>query len=726
MERTVAGKEDRKLEEYYKDFMQQILHGDSATFREEIFLEYTAEMIRETEGFDECQPAHFRDQNRGLRIDGHGGEPVGLSDTDRVLFLFTVDWDPTADQLQTLTQGDLNKIVKRGTKFIEQAMDPGWRDSVDHDHQWFETVELIMEHWKDLDKIRLLVVSNRKLSDRIHEVDFGEVQGKTVEISVWDIRRFHRMEVEGRGKEPVVVDLENDYGGGLPVIPADLGEGSLESFLFVMPAEKLAKIYDRWGTRLLEQNVRVFLQGRGKINRGMRLTMEKCPERFFSFNNGITVTAGRVGIDGTGANRTITAIDDLQIVNGGQTTASIHAALNNSKVNLANVFVQVKLSVMGEELDRDKKSELVSMISQYSNMQNKVNNADFFANHPYHVRIEGFSRDIWTPQAAGAVMGTKWFYERARGQYADERGRRSQAERKKFDSVNPKRQKFTKTDLAKYLMLFGLPDDPRPDIVSKGAEKCFLEFGKRLEPLWEKSEHTFNERHFQNLIARAIVFKSCDDLIRKADWYGGYKANIVAYTIAKLNHEIGLLKKHVNLDQIWTEQELPQGLIWALEEIARQFGDPADGFLATTADQRGMTNRSEWAKREDCWKLWRDSELEAGTLSAALRSELLSETEEKKARKDSRSEQKLGSEVQDLTKIVRAGPQFWTKVQEFGNHENLFKTPTEKSLIQGAISGRIPSERQVKAIMKIYKRFNDEGMSEDINDHIDDIGKDLA
>lgn len=711
---------DESLEEFYTDFMQQFLHGDGSVFREEAFLEDMAEQIRDIEGFEDCQPAHFRDPNRGLRIDGHGGEPVGIGESDKFICLFSVDFH-AAESIETLTKGDLDKVIKRGTKFIEQCRNDRWCEAQEQDHEWYETVELIRNHWDETDKFRLIVLSNRALSDRVHEVEFSEVDGKTVETSVWDIRRFYRMAVEGRGKEPVVVDFENEFGGGLPVITADLDESSLESYLFVMPAEKLAKIYDRWGTRLLEQNVRVFLQGRGKVNKGMRLTMEHNPELFFSYNNGITVTASSVDIVNSGNRKVLNSIEDMQIVNGGQTTASIHAFLKNKESeNLSKVFVQVKLSVMGEEMDRDRKAELVSKISQYSNLQNKVNNADFFANHPYHVRIEKFSRDMWTPQAAGAVRVTKWFYERARGQYADEKSRRTPAERNKFQSVHPTSQKFTKTDLAKFMMLFGVPDDPRPDLVSLGAEKCFMLFGKKLEPLWDKSEHTFNERHFRNLIARAIVFKACDKLVWKAEWYGGYKANIVAYSIAKLNHEIGLRKRHLDLESIWTMQAMTPALSRTLEDIARQFGDPGDGFLATTADSRNMTNRSEWAKKEDCWKLWRDYELEEGTISDGLLKELLTDEQEEGRRRNSGRDEKTKSEVADLTKIHVAGPWFWQTLFDFGTHEKLFRTPKEKSQIQAVINGKIPSEAQVKAIMKIYRRFREEGFPNDIDDHQND------
>ena len=215
------------------------------------------------------------------------------------------------------------------------------------------------------------------------------------------------------------------------------------------------------GARLLEQNVRVFLQARGNVNRGLRNTISNYPEMFFAYNNGITATAESIETVASPNGLLLTGMRNFQIVNGGQTTASIHAALRNREVDLDRVFVQMKLSIVNS----DRALEIVPKISEYANTQNRVSAADFFSNHPFHIRMEGFSRRLYAPSRDGTFRQSKWFYERARGQYQDARGRLTQAERRRFDLEYPKPQMFTKTDLAKFLNVWR----DKPDVVSRGS-----------------------------------------------------------------------------------------------------------------------------------------------------------------------------------------------------------------------------------------------------------------
>ena len=113
--------------------------------------------------------------------------------------------------------------------------------------------------------------------------------------------------------------------------------------------------------------------------------------------------------------------------------------------------MQVKLTVVApEQLD-----EIVPKISLYANTQNKVNEADFSANDPFHVQLERFE-DRLRPQASDRTQ-RRWFYERARGQYADEKSRRARRNRRRNSRRRTHDQKFTKTDLAKFENTWGTP-----------------------------------------------------------------------------------------------------------------------------------------------------------------------------------------------------------------------------------------------------------------------------
>ena len=251
---------------------------------------------------------------------------------------------------------------------------------------------------------------------------------------------------------------------------------------------------------------------------------------FFAYNNGITATAEEVEIDDNRGGLLLRRLKNFQIVNGGQTTASIHAA-QRSKVDVSQTFVQMKLSVV----DPERANSLVPKISEFANSQNRVSAADFFANHPFHVRTEGFSRRIHAPSPDGTFRQSKWFYERARGQYADARGGLTPTQRKKFDLENPRRQLFTKTDLAKFVNVW----QERPARgESRRSEKLRCLSRDASVRTGRKHRTTFNEAWYREALAKAIVFKATERLVADQPWYqGGYRANIVAYAIAKIAHD---------------------------------------------------------------------------------------------------------------------------------------------------------------------------------------------
>lgn len=311
----------------------------------------------------------------------------------------------------------MNAIFKRLENFLTKSLDSRFRNGLEESSAAFGLADLIAARWPSTSKIRLFLVSNRQLSAKVDGREAGDVDGRHVSYSVWDIERLHRYAAAGFGREEIVIDLEADYGGPIPLLPAHMGEADYKAYLAVVPGTQLAEIYDRWGSRLLEQNVRVFLQARGGVNKGIRNTIDNDPDMFFAYNNGITATAEGITTRVSEGGLLLTGLRNLQIVNGGQTTASIHAAKRRN-ADISKVFVQMKLSIVPPE----KAIDIVPKISEFANSQNRVNAADFFANHPFHVRLEEFSRRIFAPSPDGTFRESKWYYERARGQYQDARG----------------------------------------------------------------------------------------------------------------------------------------------------------------------------------------------------------------------------------------------------------------------------------------------------------------
>ncbi len=326
---------------------------------------------------------------------------------------------------------------------------------------------------------------------------------------------------------------------------------------------------------------------RGNVNKGIRDTLLDNPDKFFAYNNGITATARDIKLNDNGSR--IIRIEDLQIVNGGQTTASVyHASQLKNAPDLSKVFVQMKISEISDNFG----PEMVQNIAKYANTQNRVSIPDLRSNHPFHIEIEKLSRQVWAPAVEGELNGTKWFYERSRGQYADEQSRKTDAEKKRFKAEYP--TKFTKTDLAKFENVW----DESPHWVNLGAQKNFIQYMQRIEEAWQESKKQFNKDYFIRIIARGIVFKATERMVSRQDWYrnrSGYRANIVAYTLSATSTLVKNKDMILNHQKIWREQRVGDSFVDQLALIAK--------IVKNTlySDDRLVQNFSEWAKRKEFW-----------------------------------------------------------------------------------------------------------------------------
>lgn len=678
------------IAEYHEEMFQEI-HGIAdadGKLVEDVFFDFYTELLTTAGEIETADRAYYRSQ-RGIRVDGYGGDPV---DADGVLSLIISEFNQDRE-IVTLNRGDIDSIFNRLSNFLRRSLDVRFRDSMEESTPAFGLADLIAGRWDSIDKVRLFLLSNRVLSTRVDGLDGGELQGVPVTYSVWDLGRAHRYDTSGQEREDIVVKL-HESGGPLTLLPAHMATADYESYLAVVPGSQLARIYDRWGSRLLEQNVRVFLQARGKVNRGIRNTIQNNPEMFFAYNNGITATAESVETEGSPQGLLLTGMRNFQIVNGGQTTASIHAALRNRDIDLNRVFVQMKLSIV----EPDRAQDVVPKISEYANSQNRVNAADFFSNHPFHVRMEGFSRRMYAPSKDGSFRESKWFYERARGQYQDARGYLTQAERRRFDLEYPRRQMFTKTDIAKFVNVWR----DKPDVVSKGAQKNFADFARFIGSEWNKSQNSFNEMYFREMVAKAIVFRSVERLVSNQPWYqGGYRANVVAYTISKLAHDVTQRSESINFDRIWRAQELTPGLEDALTVAAKA----VHAVIVNPPD--GMRNVTEWAKQQACWDRimrlhvkWPES----------LQEELLSTSELKDMKRTAAKDQRMLNGIEAQMAVCEAGAELWSEVREWGTSKGLL-SPTDLGILDVAssIPSKIPSEKQSQRLIDILHRLHENG-----------------
>jgi hypothetical protein len=688
-----------ELEEFHREFFQDV-HGTAdadGRYVEDTFFDLFCDQLVESGELDTADRAQYLSP-RGVRVDGYAGDPAT---SDGVLSLIIADFNQSPD-IVTLTATDMDAIFKRLSNFLARSLDPAFRESLEETSPAFGLADLIGKRWSTTSKVRLFLISNRVLSARVDGREAGEHEGVPVTYSVWDIGRLHRFAASGLGREEIEIDLEKDFGGPVAALPAHLTQAGYEAYLVVMPGSQLAAIYDKWGARLLEQNVRVFLQARGNVNKGIRNTIENDPEMFFAYNNGITATAEAVTGRTSEGQLLLTHFKNLQIVNGGQTTASIHAASRKKEIDLSRVFVQMKLSIV----DHSRSMEVVPKISEFANSQNRVNAADFFANHPFHVRMEEFSRRISAPSPDGTFRESKWFYERARGQYQDARAYLTPAQRRKFDLEFPKNQVFSKTDFAKYLNLWR----GHPDIVSKGAQKNFAQFALFIGSEWTKQSDAFNETYYRHGIAKAIVFREVERLVTEQSWYqGGYRANVVAYAIAKLGHDADRLNRSVDFDGIWKAQGispcLKEGLIIAAKAVHDVIVEPPGG----------ISNVTEWAKQQACWN--RAAALNVAWPKAMI-DEFITKEDQRETKKTAVKDQKLLNGIDAQTAVVKAGGALWRSVKEWGVGKRLL-TPMESGILDVAASvpAKIPSEKQCLKVIETLRKLHAEGCQ---------IGRDIA
>ncbi|MCK9893123.1 AIPR family protein [Frankia sp. Mgl5] len=535
----------------------------------------------------------------------------------------------------------------------------------------FDMAHSISQVLPELTRVRFWLFTDGGVATRkdVATPEFGDVP---TSVQVWDVVRLHRLVTSGRQQEPIHVDFLSRFGAPVPCLPTDLDEQGCHTMLAIVPGTVLKEIYATYSARLLELNVRSFLQARGKVNQGIRDTILNEPRRFLAYNNGISATASAVDIVRTPeGGSAIASLQDLQIVNGGQTTASLYHAAVRHRATLDGIHVQMKLTVVPP----DQLAELVPLISRYANSQNKVQEADFSTSHSFHVDIERLSRSVWAPATNGSQRQTRWFYERARGQYQDELARTgTPARQKAFKEIHPAAQKFVKTDLAK----FELAWDEAPHAVSLGGQKCFAEFALRLAQRPEQDQKP-SRRYYEHLVAKAILFRQTDRIVARTfreSGLEGYKAQVVAYAVALISNRTS---RRLDLDVIWRTQQIPEQLrseIPALARLLRSFFDRTPG------------NVGEWAKKPACWEKAR-----------ALPWKLSGATVAQLTTKDPIQIVASSISTEDLLLVPWSELAAWA-----GEHNKL--TAVDRRIASGTAvllsAGKTPTDKQIDSLRRIY------------------------
>lgn len=487
--------------------------------------------------------------------------------------------------LGKVNNGDVQKGFNYLMAFYREAMNGQLfkNDDVAPSDEIVEVAKLVQSTKGQINQLRIYVITDG-LTDptavpaAVESDDLDYV----IEYNVWDMQRVYQQHNIRAGKEKVEIDFPTTYNTELQCLKMSDQNLFVEAYLAIIPGITLAKIYKNYQQVLLEKNVRTFLQFKGKVNKEIRKTLRTAPDMFFSYNNGISTTASDIETKERDGMLYITRLYDWQIVNGGQTTASIAASQNDKEVDLSKVFVPMKISVIR---DSERDDEIIRSISISANSQTAIKNSDFSANDPYLVDLEKFSREEWVPNGKNKPY-CKWYFERTRGQYLDQLAQLNGYNEKSFKIEYPKKQKITKTDIAKYEAAW----KQRPYDVCWGAEKNYKSFVAEIK----REKPTISAAYYKKLIAKGILFNAIDGIV-KAQNLGGYKANMNAYLMSAISF---LSEGNLDLTYIWENQKVQDEVLSKVESLIPMVWEHITGG-ATGGNQ--SSNVGEWTKKADCW-----------------------------------------------------------------------------------------------------------------------------
>lgn len=566
---------------------EQLAEGDYLRTR---FIDRACSILENAEELSEyhlCR-AHTKTAQGGLvQVDAYSFSP-----SDGVVNLIVAEWSG-AESPEPIHTEEARRLVQGAFRFLEGSVHDRLADRWDEssDAHAFSRELFTFATSEDITKVYIYLVSDRPLGDKTSKSFDLRLGTTAVEVQLWDITRMARVEASARGREEIRIDFSVEYGRGVPALEAGSdAHGRYTSYMCVIPGGVLAGLYDRFGGRILEQNVRAFLGEGRKVNKGIRETLRTAPEMFFAYNNGLTATASDIELANTDAGLEIVAAKGLQIVNGGQTTASLFWA-HKAGVDLSKVRVQMKLSRLAEEGFDDA----VHNIARFANAQNAVSASDLFAGHPYFKRLETLSRETLAPQSPTTGVNGYWYFERTSGGYRVEQRRRSGPALKVWQTLNPKSQLLSKTDVARYEMTFAC----QPHQVSAGAQKNITAFGKLIRDTWDKNPEYFNAAYFKRLVGRAILTRAVDSLIPRQRWYAGSILRpLSSYTLALMSRRMGDLQLEPDYEAIWRAQKAPQAFL----DEAMRLAEIVQPLLQEIPEEQ-VRNRliTEWVKREACW-----------------------------------------------------------------------------------------------------------------------------
>ncbi|NEN75737.1 AIPR family protein [Pelistega sp. NLN82] len=676
------------LDEYYTEIMNDISYAASANseYKGDCFREKISEVLEDS-GYFSDQPEWVSYKSNAGRIDG-----VYFDEQKAELLVIVLDFKDD-ENIQSLPQGEIETIVKSAKRFYERSLEKEFYQRMEESSSGYEAARYIYDRRDLIKSLKIILLSNRKLSDRVKSVSVEGID----RVEIWDIDRIYQYE-QSRGKsESIKIDIQK-LEIKIPLLLASQANG-VDSYLGVIPAKFLVDIYSEYGSRLLETNVRSFLQFKGGVNKGIKNTVITEPVQFFSYNNGLTATADSIKRDEKG---NLIFIENLQIVNGGQTTVSLYMTANDKKydTNISKVYVPIKLMVLENTTEHNREA-LLANIARYANSQNKINDSDLQSNHEFHRYIQECSRRILAP---GAIRDSGWYYERARGSYEHEKNtQKSMALKRSFEEKFPKKQKITKIDLAKLILIF----NSQPQDAVKGAEIAYKMSFKFIDAAWkdENTKKNFNDCYFRDIIAQKLIYDACHEVVYSNNSFvGNTRAAITAYSVALMCELLKRKGLRFDFDQIWREQKITV-------TIKKEFANLSEAVNRCITDSANRKNKAilSYSKSKEAFE-----DILNIADSVVLGDNILREMKplfEERVEVAKRESKFINNTKDILVQFTRSSVANWREVILVAREQKVL-TDLEMQLLQKiiqyleTIGSDIPSEDELKNIQEIIVRLH--------------------
>ena len=639
--------------------------GEGASF-EDKFTEYCLEILESIDKTEGARVLSFVHPNSkgGIdwKINGYCLKDAYKDDSNKSYFetleLF-ITYYIQDDYTYNILKSDYEKIINQIKRFINGSF-KRHIDYIDSSNEELtELIKIIGKQNQLFDRVNINLLMNGNSNQNIEKVKIKGLEDLSLNLHVWDINRFFRINETNSSREPIEINfsdyLENNQNGIQCLKVPNIDE-LYDCYLAIIPGSLLANLYKEFSNELLESNVRAFLGQAGKFNKGIRDTIREKPQMFLPYNNGITATAKEVETKSINNNLFITKLNDFQIVNGGQTTASLyHTRKKYKDADLKSISVQMKLTVIK---DVEQKNIEVPNIARYANSQNKVSELDLSSNNPYFVKIESLSRKKYVINPENTNQSVLWFFERVKGQYRESINKLTPSMQKKFKEQNPTKFKFIKSDIAKYINLWDL----KPFMVARGSQKSFIHFTKKINELVEKNKLP-GENFYKKLIANAIIFRCIDKLFGRKNVNAIGDTNLKSYTVAyTIGYYHYLTENKTDLWKIYTEQKLD-------DTLTNLFKKLLVFVYSHLIENAANTLISEYAKKENSWKklLTENHKIEL----SKIKHYIINEAEFKKRQGEKDIENNNEDKIFAVSQIKKYGVKFWDGIKIYSGNKKL-------------------------------------------------------